>query len=226
MLAVRVLAVDTTTAHGSVALAEDGELVGEVRFRVADTHSAHLVPAIEFLLGQTGCAPDRMDGYAVTTGPGSFTGLRVGISTVQGLALASGRRCIGMAALDVLATRARGAAATIVAMIDAYRGEVYVGVYDGQARPTGPHRIGVPREVLAGVPASAAFVGDGALNHRESILAARPSALFPERSLYLAGTLAVLASPRLAAGEGSPPEGLRPLYIRAPDVRPPSGNPR
>ena len=86
-------------------------------------------------------------------GPGSFTGLRVGLSTVQGLALAGGRPCLGVSSLDVLAARIRGAAPVLVALVDAYRGEVFGGLYDAEGRPLAPPRAARPEAALAGRPA-------------------------------------------------------------------------
>lgn len=214
-----MLAVDTTTERGSVALAEDASVRGEVRLACPDGHSRRLLPAIEFLLGSLGLGPRDVEGFAVTTGPGSFTGLRVGLSTVQGLALASGRPCLGMSALDVLAARVAGAAPATVAMMDAYRGEVYGAVYDGSGRPSGPPGVERPETLVARAPETAAFIGDGAERHRALIRSLRPRAIFPPRSLFLAGTLAVAAAPALARGEGVAPSELRPLYLREPDIR-------
>src|SRR5262245_33700008 len=121
---MKVLAVDTTTERESVALVAAGVVLCEVRLRTADSHSRRLLPAIEFLLSAAGVAPGDVEGYAVTRGPGSFTGLRVGLSTVQGLALAGSRPCLGLSSLDVLAARIRGTAPALVAWVDAYRGEV------------------------------------------------------------------------------------------------------
>jgi tRNA threonylcarbamoyladenosine biosynthesis protein TsaB len=216
-----VLAIDTTTPHGSVALAEGESVLGEVRLRVTDSHSAHVLPAADFLLDALGLNPAQLDGCAVTTGPGSFTGLRVGLSTAQGLALAAGVPCLGVSALDVLAQRIAGAADTLVAMIDAYRGEVYAAVYERDGRIRADAILVAPERLLEGLPEAPAFIGDGALKHSEGIRAARPRALFPSRSLYLAGTLARMAGPRLSAGEGIPPAALRPLYLRSPDIRRP-----
>jgi len=216
---MRVLAVDTTTARGSVAVVEDDEVRGEVRLVSAESHSQRVLPAIALLLESLGLGPDRLEGYAVTVGPGSFTGLRVGISTVQGLALASGRPCLGLPALDVLAALIAGAADTLVAMIDAYRDEVFVGVYDRDAQPVSAHRVGPPERAIEGLPGPAAFVGDGAERHRVRIVARCRDAIFPALEPFLAGMLGRLAAPRLAAGEGVGPEALRPLYLREAAIR-------
>src|SRR5262249_31042274 len=105
---MRVLAIDTTTAHGSVALVDERQVLGEVRLLAADRQSAHVLPAVDFLLCRLALDARALDGFAVTVGPGSFTGLRVGISTVQGLALGAGKPCVGLPTLDVLAAKLRG----------------------------------------------------------------------------------------------------------------------
>jgi tRNA threonylcarbamoyladenosine biosynthesis protein TsaB len=217
---VKVLAVDTTTTRASLALLDGDEILAELRIRSDQGHSSRLFPAIEVLLRQVGLAASDLEGFAVTTGPGSFTGLRVGISSVQGLALGSGRPCLGLSALDVLAARIRGTAGTLVAMIDAYRAEVFACLYDRQARPLGPAVLSPPSAVLEGAPPGAAFIGDGVGRYRAEIDAVE-GALIPDRSLFLAGTLGRMAAPRLVAGEGHPPEDLRPLYLREADVRKP-----
>ncbi len=216
---MRVLAVDTTTERGSVALIENDAVAGEVRLASAEGHSRKVLPAVDFLLQSLGLRAADLDAFAVTTGPGSFTGLRVGLSTVQGLALGTGRPCLGVSTLDVLAARSAGAAATVVALMDAYRGEVYGAVYDGEGGMVGRPGVDRPEAFVARAPEVAAFVGDGAQRHRELILSLCPRALFPARSLFLAGTLGRLAAPRLARGEGVAPAELRPLYLREPDIR-------
>jgi tRNA threonylcarbamoyladenosine biosynthesis protein TsaB len=213
--------VDTTTAWGSVAVVDGDDILGEVRLRTSSGHSHSAMPAVAFLLEALGLAPSDVEGYAVASGPGSFTGLRIGIGTVQGLALASGRPCLGVSALDVLAERMRGAADCLVAMMDAYRDEVYAGVYDALGRLQGSWQAEVPQAVVAGLPEDAAFLGDGAIRYREEILRQRPRARFPARSLYLAGTLGRIAEPRLRGGEGGTAAELRPLYLRPPHIRPP-----
>jgi len=217
---MKVLAVDTTSERESVALADELVVLAEARVR-ASGHSRQILSAIEFVLRASGVAAGEIEGYAVTTGPGSFTGVRVGLSTVQGLALASGKPCLGVSTLDVLAATIAGEAPTLVAMVDASRaGQVFAAVYDAEARPGEDPQSELPGTVLGRVSGAVALVGDGAERYRAEILARRPDARLPRRDLYLAGALARLAAPRLAAGEGTSPGALRPLYLRAADIRP------
>lgn len=223
---MRVLAVDTTTPRGSVALAGEEGVLAEARVRTADGHSRWVLGAIEALLRGLWIEPAAVDGFAVTVGPGSFTGLRVGLSTVQGLAIASGRRCVGMPTLDVLALSVAGAAPCTVALMDAFRGEVFWGIYDADARPLGPPGVGPLEEALAAALERAgasptAFVGDAVAPRRAAIEAARSDALFPEAEPFLAAPLARAARLRLAEGGGVPGSLLRPLYLRGADIRPP-----
>ena len=216
---MRVLAVDTTTARESVALAEGGAVRGEVRLDIVDSHSTRLMPAVAFLLQSLGLLPGDVEGYAVAAGPGSFTGLRVGIGTVQGLALAADRPCAPISALDALAVRAAGSAEWIVALMEAPRGEVFGAPYDREGRPRGQPVAAPLPAFLEGVPDGAAFIGDGAGRYRAAIVAARPAAVFPRRSLFLAGTVAVMGEAVLAAGRGLSASELRPLYLREADIR-------
>ena len=216
---MKVLAVDTTSERESVALADGSVVVAEVRLR-ADGHSRQLVPAIEFVLRASGTLAREIEGYAVTMGPGSFTGVRVGLSTVQGFALAAGRPCLGVSTLDVLAATIAGEAPTLVPMVDAARaGQVFAAVHDADGRRRGDAESVAAEEIVARLTGPLAVVGDGAERYGAEIRSRRPDVLFPRRDLYLAGTLARLAAPRLAAGEGTAPGALRPLYLRAADIR-------
>jgi tRNA threonylcarbamoyladenosine biosynthesis protein TsaB len=218
---VRVLAVDTSSRRGSLAVAGPEGVLAEARVSTAEGHSRWLLPAVGALLQGLGLEPGALDVFAVTTGPGSFTGLRVGLGSVQGLALASGRPCVGLSTLDVLAESAAGSSGTIVALVDALRGEVYSGVYDAAARPRGERTVGPLAAVLEGLPAGSAFVGDGAAEHREAIRQAVPGAAFPDWARFLAPPLATAALRLAAAGATVSPSDLRPLYLRPADIRPP-----
>jgi tRNA threonylcarbamoyladenosine biosynthesis protein TsaB len=215
-----ILSIDTTTRWGSVALLDGPTLRNEIRFH-HETHSRTVFPAIESLLRLAGRAPTEVEAYVVATGPGSFTGVRVGIGAAQGLSLASGRPCLGLSSLVGLAAKIEGAAPTLVPVVDAYReGQVFAAVYEPdlrERRPPAGFRID---ELLASLSGPAAFLGDGASRYREAIRTARPDAVLPERSLYLAGALGRVGAARLAAGEGGAAAELRPTYLRAPDIWP------
>jgi tRNA threonylcarbamoyladenosine biosynthesis protein TsaB len=216
---VRVLAVDTTTERGSLAVVSEEGVLAEVRVRTGAGHSRWLLPAVETVLGGLGLAASELDGFAVTTGPGSFTGQRVGLSSVQGLALACDRRCVGLSALDTLGLAAAGSGERIVALINAFRGEVYWALYDrAGTRLVGPE-VGPLEQALARAPAGAAFAGDAVAQARARIEAGVAAALFPQVELHLAAALGRAALVRLAAGDAVVASELRPLYLRGADIR-------
>jgi tRNA threonylcarbamoyladenosine biosynthesis protein TsaB len=218
---VRVLSVDTTTPRGSVAVVSEEAVLAEARVLTAEGHSRWLLPAVDALLGGLAIEAAALDCFAVTTGPGSFTGLRVGLSSVQGLALATGRPCVGVSSLDVLALAARGCGSRVVALMDAFRGEVYAATYDGSGVALGPPRVGVLEELLEDVPAGASFVGDAAVSERERIAARVAGAVFPALDLFLAVALGRAGLARAAAGQTTAAAQLRPLYLREADIRVP-----
>lgn len=209
--------MDTTSSLGSVAIVEGAVVRGEERLNGAETSSVHLLPAIERLLAATGLDPFRVEAFAAAVGPGSFTSLRVGLSTVQGLALAAGRPCLGVCVLDVLASESSGA--TAVVLREAFRGEVFWALYDEEGRALGEPRVGPLADALDRAAPDACFVGDAASNHRVAIADRFPRARFPPFAPFLAANLGLWAEPRLRAGQGSGPESLRPLYVRGADVR-------
>jgi tRNA threonylcarbamoyladenosine biosynthesis protein TsaB len=216
---VHVLAVDTTTERGSLAVVSEEAVLAEARVRAGAGHSRWLLPAADVLLRGLGLGVPEIDGFAVTTGPGSFTGLRVGLSSVQGLALASGRPCVGLSSLDTLALAAAGSSDRIVALMDAFRAEVYWAVYDREGvRLAGPH-VGPLESALAEVSAGVAFVGDAVAKSRRRIEAGVAEPRFPDVDLHLAGSLGRAALARLAAGDTIPASALRPLYLRGADAR-------
>ena len=216
---MRVLAVDTATERESVAVVAAGAVLGEVRVHTTEGHSRPLVGAVAFLIESLGLGAGEIDGYAVTTGPGSFTGLRIGISTVQGLALASRRPCLGISTLEVLASRIVGTADRLVAVMDAHRGQVFGQIFDREGRPLGAPLLEAPDAFFRELEGAPAFIGDGAQRYQQRIREILPAAAFPQRGLFLAATLGLMAERSLESGAGSGPEALRPLYLREADIR-------
>lgn len=214
-----VLALDTATGFGSCALMRDGALV---RLHESDqtlSHAARLPGELMALLDGAGLQLSEIDAFAVATGPGSFTGLRVGIATMQGLAFAARKPLFGISALDALARIAAGAP-RIAAWVDAWRGEVFATVYDhGQAvqDPT----VGRPEALLAHLrDAPTLLIGDGVTAHLHVIgqLLGPGDTLASPLSPPIAGAIALMATEAAGAGHRPGPESIRPLYVRRPDV--------
>jgi tRNA threonylcarbamoyladenosine biosynthesis protein TsaB len=220
-LPVHILAVDTTTARGSLAVVTEDRVAAEIRSTTQEGHSRWLLSAVAEVLEGLGLQAAGLDGFAVTVGPGSFTGLRVGMSSIQGLALATGRPCVGVASLDLLGRATAGRADAVAALVDAQRGEVFFGLYDRHGQPSGERGVGPLEPLVAGLAGEVAFVGDGASRYRAEIEALKPDATFPEVNLFLAGDLGRVAIGEIRAGRGCAPGDLRPLYLRAPHIRKP-----
>ena len=126
---MKILVLDASTKVASVALAEDGRLVYEVNLISEKTHSTRLMPMVEDAFESTGWSSSEIDVYGVVEGPGSFTGLRIGMATVKGLADAFDRPVTGVGTLDVLAMNIPFFTGITVPILDARRGEVYTAVF-------------------------------------------------------------------------------------------------
>ena len=136
---IRAVGLDTTTWWGGVALvagSDDGaQTVAEAGVRVDDSHAAHLLRLLDALMVEAGWARTSVDLYAATHGPGSFTGIRIGLGTVRGLALAAGRAALGVGTLEAMAEAHGPDSRDRVPVLDAGRGEVYAARYDATGSP-------------------------------------------------------------------------------------------
>jgi tRNA threonylcarbamoyladenosine biosynthesis protein TsaB len=193
---VLTLAFDTSTDVATSALVDDGEILGERTSRAVT-----LLEDVDALLRQAGAHPSDLDRLAVGIGPGSFTGVRIGLAVARGLALSLDLPGSGVSTLAALAAGAPGA----LPVIDAKRREVFT-LLDGEPRVLAPHEL--PLE------SGAVCVGDGARRYR-SQLEERGAVVPPdedERHLPRARFHAALA------GEPRPVDELEPLYLRVPDA--------
>ncbi len=222
-MALLILAVDTTTPGGSVALLEDDRLLGEVGIESAATHSARLFRSIDFLAGALGRDVRTADGFAVAAGPGSFTGIRIGLGAVQSLAFASGKPVAPVSTLRALAEKlaADGDGARLVCpLLDAKKGEIYAGLFERredalvEVLPQGAYE---PGEFFARLPEDRiiAFAGGGLAAYGAE-LASRMGdrARYPRRSPFIAAEVGRLGAGRLRAGRGVAAASLEPLYLR------------
>jgi tRNA threonylcarbamoyladenosine biosynthesis protein TsaB len=216
---MRLLALETATLAGGAALLDDGRLVGEIRLNIALTYSERLMAVVDRLLQDCAWETGSLDALAVSIGPGSFTGLRVGAATAKGLALAREVPVAPVPTLDALAATLPFAADPVCPLLDARKGEVYCSLY----RWTG---AGMERQwdYLALSPAAAAarleapviVLGDGVGACRPFLarLGAGLREAEPVHSLPSPAVVGALGHAILAAGGGIPAERLSPLYLR------------
>lgn len=210
---MRVLAVETSTLAGGVALLDGDRVLGELVLDVRATHSERLMPAIDRLLGEAGWGPAELEGLAVAIGPGSFTGLRIGLSAVKGLALALGIPVAAVPTLDAMAASLPFAALPVCPVLDARKGEVYASLYrwNGQAMERQWAYLAlVPDALAARLTEPTVVLGDGARLIRSPHARLAP----PHRRLPSPAAVGVLGLCRLRAGEHVPPGELVPLYLR------------
>ena len=215
-----ILGLDTATRAGSAALMRGAEAVDVQASDPARPQAARLPAELMALLDRHGLELPQIDIYAVATGPGSFTGLRIGIATMQGLALAQGKPLIGISAFDALAwtaDRETGRdAGPVATWVDAWRGEVYAAVYENGAEIM-PPAVDTPVHLLRHLRVATRFVGDGAAVYADLITAAGGRVSDPAVP-PIAGAIASLAAREAEAGRCPPPHTIRPLYVRRPDA--------
>jgi tRNA threonylcarbamoyladenosine biosynthesis protein TsaB len=238
---VLTLALDTTTRAGSVAVVTRDRVLSAVDGDPSRTHGERLPGEIDRALREAAVDARELQLLAVASGPGAFTGLRIGLATIQGLAMVLGIPVVAVSALDALALAARRASAPsrVAAWMDAQRGEVFAAYYDGNDHPPAlllPPIAAPPDLVLAQLPAEpAVFIGDGAVRYEAQILRAddakdvqsdgdspRKVAVLARSVIAhpaeLATWIATLGIARALQGQAGPPHALQPLYVRRPDA--------
>ena len=230
-----VLALDTTTRRSSVAVARDGCVLDALEGDPARPHAERVPGDLVRSLERAGLRLADVDVFAVAVGPGSFTGLRIGIAAIQGCAFAAGRPVVGVSALEAIAVASGpgavgGAPGRIGVWMDAQRDEVFSGLYvvegagAGLAIETveGP-AVGDPSDTGArwhGLMGGdwCPVAGDGALRYRRVLDEAAGGPVRVIDPPPLAATIALIAGRRAEAGASMLPHAIRPLYVRRPDA--------
>jgi tRNA threonylcarbamoyl adenosine modification protein YeaZ len=220
---MRLLAIDTALAACSVAVfdTEAGIIASESNPMVRG-HAEALMPLVARMMRWADTQFSDLDRIAVTTGPGSFTGLRVGVAAARGLALAAAKPAIGITTLDAFAAPARAVAEPIpvLAVIDARNAQVYMQAFDADGRARAPARLALAREAFHAVPPGAV--------HIVGTAATLVASLWPTDQTPPAKIEAKIAPDiewvaRLGAVAEATGAAPKPLYLRAPDARPQDG---
>lgn len=217
-----ILAIDTATQVSSVAVLEGSKVLAELTMQARLTHSETLLPHIEQALNMAGITKDKLTGIAVSIGPGSFTGLRIGLAAAKTMAYALSLPIIGVSTLKALAEHFYGAEALIVSMIDAQKGNAYVESYEwqnGELKIVTPVKVAPIGEIIASCAKKTKNViltGDvvqkkiaGKLELTANVLIAPPHLLMPR-----AACVAVLGQRELSLGKKDNVMAIEPVYIR------------
>jgi len=219
---MRILAFESSAKTASVALLTDGVLTAEAYQNCGLTHSVTLLSMAEDMLKQANISASEIDGYAVAFGPGSFTGVRIGVSAVKGLAWAAEKPCIGVSTLEAMATLHSFRSAVICPVMDARRSQVYNALFeakDGQLqRLTEDRAISIEElaQELSEINGKIILIGDGAvlcyntLGDQLPQLELAPEALRHQR----ASGVALAAQQYAEQGKWTRAEDLTPFYLR------------
>ena len=166
---MKILAIDTASTTGSVAVVDGETLLAEITVTRRETHSRRLMDMVDSALTMAGLTMERIDGFAFTKGPGSFTGLRIGLSIVKALAFASAKPMVGVSSLAVLALQAPEVSRLICPMMDARNKELYCARYrltDGDLIPVTVERALSPEACASDISEPCLLIGDGAYRYR------------------------------------------------------------
>ncbi len=215
-----LLTIQTASPAGSVALNDGEQLLAEFNLDSRKTPTEWLLPAIDDLLVKTGLTKDSLDAIGIVRGPGAFTGLRVGLATAKGLALALGCPLLGVSSLQCLAMQLPFPQMPVCVMLDARKQEVYSCLYQwesGFPRAISNEQVVKPDKLLAEIQGDALFVGNGALVYRSLIvrqLSSRAHFAPDFFNLPRAAAAAALALSEWQAGRTFSADEMMPSYLR------------
>ena len=222
---MRVLGIDTSTSCGSIGLIEGQQILCEYSLSRKASHSERVMKTIDRVLEDSGVSIVDIDGFAISIGPGSFTGLRIGVSAVKGLAFATGKPVAGVSTLDALAQNVRYSPYLICPLLDARKGEVYTALYrntgkEGLIKLVSEMAI-KPADLLGRIEEKALFLGNGVYPYGDLIRRElRDMAhIAPSPFNFVHGTVvAQLGRQNLEKGQYLDLEGFTPQYLRKSDA--------
>ena len=218
---MKILGIETATWVGSLAIVDNEGLIGEYTLTMNATHSGRLIPALNQLLKTADLDIAQVDALAVSLGPGSFTGLRIGVATVKGLALAANKPVVGIPTLDALAHNFRGVESLICPMLDARKKEVYTALYrskrSGAFDKETPDLAVSPELFLNTLDENVLFLGDGSVLYRgliEEKMGSKAAFASPPMHYPRAASVAFLALEKAAVEDFLDVSTFAPMYAR------------
>ncbi|OGP91644.1 MAG: tRNA (adenosine(37)-N6)-threonylcarbamoyltransferase complex dimerization subunit type 1 TsaB [Deltaproteobacteria bacterium RBG_16_48_10] len=218
---MKILGIDTSTSCGSVGLIDDDSVISDCLLGNSITHSERLLHSIEHVLKQSRWAIEDLDGWAISLGPGSFTGLRIGVSTIKGLAFATRKPVAGIPTLDALASNVSPTPYLICPILDARKGEVYTAFYryeEDTLKKLSAYQAINPEHLTKKIEEKTIFLGTGAKTCGDYLRNAIPAlATFVPGSLNLprGAVIARLGLERIQRHEVLDLSTFTPIYVRA-----------
>jgi len=215
---MKILAIDSSSKFLNIALGEDNFIIAEESHLLDRQHSALLVPKVKELLEKCNSNIGDIDAFVVGLGPGSFTGLRIGVSSVKGFGIATKKPCVGVASIDALAMNADVEKETVVPVIDAKRGQVYSAIYkrkNGGIFKTSGYLLLTIDTLMKKIKSPAVFLGDGISLYKEKIHRLGRNAIFLDEEYWYpkAGSLIKLGLKNIKRQRKQDLGKLKPLYI-------------
>jgi tRNA threonylcarbamoyladenosine biosynthesis protein TsaB len=222
---MKVLGIDTSSTSGSIGLIQDESVISEYLLNLSVTHSERLLDAIDLVLRKAHHALGDLDGFAISLGPGSFTGVRIGVSTVKGLAYAVQKPVVGVSTLEVLASQVSPTPYLICPIIDARKGEVYSAFYRyeefNHLKRLSEYQAMRPEVLFGMVKEPTIFLGDGVKTYEEDLRNSLKSfALFSPAALHIprGSAVARLGVELLLRKDYLDLATFAPLYVRLSDA--------
>ena len=221
---MKILGIDTSSKFLSIALSEDKDIIREESYLLDRKQSSQLVPKVKDILKKSKVPIEKIDVFVIGLGPGSFTGLRIGVSAIKGFGLASGKPCIGVPSMDAIALNAKDEHGYIAPIIDAKRQQVYSAVYarEGDRIIRKSDYLLLPVEkLMKRIKGRAVFLGDGLALYRDKIKILNPETVFLGEEYWYprAGDLIKLGFSKVKKAKKTNLDKLIPLYLYSEDCQ-------
>ena len=218
---MKILGIDTATPFLALGIVEDEKVLSELRFNAGQTHAQILLPNIDRVLNEASLKLDELDGIAISIGPGSFTGLRIGLATAKGLCFASGKPLISVPTLDGLVYSQRSSPYPLVPILDAKKNEVYSAIYnskDGEIKRVSDYWVTSIEKLVAKIPEEVIFLGLGLEVFKESLrtlCGEKAHFLEDENNLPRGTAIAFLGLEKFIKSQFEDLDKVEPLYLRS-----------